>query len=282
MTYIDKLKPGIIRKCIGATDNQKWVVIDSTHWRHMDGEGASECVTMSDDPSTVVGLLPDLELDSTDWCERYKLPDPCIHNAKEYEPLWDGAYADGVGRWISRYLDNGNLYDSDGCQVVVKKDPPVTQSVNPTQQPSKPDIDKLKPQFELLPGIIRQCTTVDKKWVVIDSMHWRWMDHKYVSESTSPSTLSDNPSNVVGLLPRGELDSTVWREAYVLPTPCICNAGEYQPHWDEASAAWFSRHLDSGHLYDMDGTRQPPQPSKPAQPPQPALAAVVRFFKKYW
>lgn len=127
MKDIDKLTPGIIRQCTVATDGQKWVIVDSTHWRWMHSELANECSSLSDDPSEVIGLLPPTELQSVEWCERYALPNPCIHNAQEYQPFWD---CEAGGRWISRHLDSGDLYDMDGSfKVSVKPDTP---------QPSQP------------------------------------------------------------------------------------------------------------------------------------------------
>ena len=104
------------------------------------------------------------------------------------------------------------------------------------------------------------------------------MDHKGVSESTSPSMLSDNPSNIVGLLPPDELDEVIWSEAYTIPQPCIHNEQEYEPAWDcrvGEAGGWVSRHIESGRLYDMNG-------SSIDAPKQSAMAVAVRLFKKYW
>ena len=273
-----KLRPGAIRQLPG--NDRKWVVVTSTSYRMMDDPYVYDCSTMCTDASTLVGFLPPDELDSTVWCDRYTLPKSCINHPRKYEPVWD---ADSVfgGRWLSRSLSSGRLYNVNGT---------FHQPAEPDQPQGDPVTDSspagAASALELRPGIIRHCTTVDKKWVVIDSTHWRWMDHQYVDECSSAG-LSDNPSTVIGMLPPDERDSTVWSEAYALPYPCISNAKEYEPVWNAGAAGWLSRHLDSGILYDMNGSRVIPEPTRQ---PQPALAAsgslasaaVVRFFKKYW
>ncbi len=268
-----ELRPGIIRQC--TTIDKKWVVVDSMHWRWMDSKFVSESTSpskLSENTSTVIGLLPPDELDSTVWCDRYTISKPCINNPRVYEPVWD---PDGLfgGRWLSHSTSSDRLYDLTGRFVSVGV-PPATQAIEPKEKGLMKDIDRLKP------GIIRQCPSGKgdkhhRRWVMVDKTTWRWMDNEYTATC---STLSDDPSDVVGLLPPGELNATVWREAYALPYPCIKNAKEYEPHWDDSVAGrWLSKHIESGCLFDMNGSTVIPEPAQ-----QSFASATVRFFKKYW
>lgn len=273
-----KTRPGVIRKCTGGS---LWVIVTPTSYRWMESKNITTIShnpnALSADPSPVIGCLPPDERDSTVWCERYALSNGCINHPEAYEPVWDGECDNGFGRWLSRSLSSDRLYDVSGTLVdfVSAAIPPPQPQPQPTQGDPVTDDSPAgaasQSSLELRPGIIRQ--TADKtKWVVIDSTRWRWFDHE---DTHNAPGLRDDVSTVIGLLPPGELDTTVWREAFTLPQPCISNVKEYEPHWDSASAAWVSLYRANGKLYDIKG--------RPVDvPKQSALAAAVRIFKKYW
>ncbi len=275
-----KTRPGVIRQCPNSA--RTWVIVSPKSYRMMDETHAARCTTLAHDPSVVIGMLPPDERDSTVWCERYALSKGCINHPQDYEPVWDGEFDNGFGRWLSRSLASDHLYDVNGTLVSfvsVGIPSPQPQPAEPDQPPTpvqtqtgEPVTDDSQRSLELRPGIIRKTTIDGNKWVVVDSTHWRWLDSKRVNNALA---IRNDKSTVVGLLPPDELNTNVWSESFTLPFPCINNELEYEPHWDSASAAWLSRHRATGHLYDMKG--------RPIDAPKESLAAAaVRIFKKYW
>lgn len=127
MMKCNNLEPGVIRQCPSGNHDcrSRWVMVTPTTWRWMESERVSECITLSDDPSPVIGRLPPGELDSTTWREEFRLPKPCIYNAAEYEPVWDCcAGSSEAGRWLSRHIGSGNLFDIDGRSVELEPPKP--------------------------------------------------------------------------------------------------------------------------------------------------------------